>query len=1036
MSNYKRKEVMDYLTRKPVTTQDIELARTRIQTPVTLLPMQDASSEELGMREEFGDGTTLPINPMLDNVNPNTIGGGAVIPALGVGTAIAVKKIADERGISFDEAVGLLKRLYTGPSVLQKTIDTPEGKVYAPDDPIPAKPDIEKFPSGEKQETTLVTKKPDQIKKLPGFEIDKSENTNILFNRKPDIEKQKIVEKTFIDLKEKLGRDPSVTEVADKLNIYVQSADNFLRDLDFTRQKGSARYGTFKEVGDPKVTKVINTLKGNKWPDQTIKDSYEYQIIERTKYPQNSTELKKKYETGELLTNEELAKKYNIGLRSVENINAQIQKDYKLEKPVLGREETRKEKDLERKKAMEKFTSPAFESREAGTLDVNLGHAGDLYNIPVKLETLTATPRDINKALKKLDYLIKNVYQKQKELIDKKPKDWKEDLEKENIKGMEYASQSKGYKTFEPIDLKTLERKPVLIDYSKIIDPTGIYVDEKGKGKTTVEAEKEINLRELNKIERAFTQAVNKEKIDNPDLVTEENFNKLKNYKEYKMNREAVFEKERRRSSSEIEDIAKKLEKVKKIKRAQGGRVKLANGTDETYNPEIPSLGFSDPIDLLEQQLVNEKDSTRIGALLGLLEITKKERAAKEKARQEEKAAQKAKGVKYKEDFPSEAAYFAETGKQLLTNPKYTLGSLGKGAVQGTEFLIGQPLQTLFSQTGKNFEFYEPVLTEKLGIDKFVEENTPKDVTTGTLLGGEALKIAGEVADPFLAYGLVKGAVKGAKPKPPTTATDETIDSTRRDILKTGAVMGTGAMLYPTAKKLGMFDNIAKTAAKKAPLVRIVKPLGMTETKFPEWFPSLVNRLRKEGDMKPIYGTKEIPITKEEYLKSKDEVYDRYQYRTQNYIDELKQKNIPQYYRVKKTDDIIGYEYIDKNLPDVKAVEYEGQEMNVYFNNYYGQPVEVQYVAPGKKSKEGDFAVADARPESSSGYDSAPDFEQIYVKDIDEVLGGSGEVEKYATKAKTRRSTKGAEEFEDNEMRALMEIDRLKDEGIIEWLKN
>jgi len=148
MSSYKRKEVMDYLTRKPVTTQDIELARTRIQTPVTLLPMQDASSEELGMREEFGDGTTLPINPMLDNVNPNTIGGGAVIPALGVGTAIAVKKIADERGISFDEAVGLLKRLYTGPSVLQKTIDTPEGKVYAPDDPIPAKPDIEKFPSG------------------------------------------------------------------------------------------------------------------------------------------------------------------------------------------------------------------------------------------------------------------------------------------------------------------------------------------------------------------------------------------------------------------------------------------------------------------------------------------------------------------------------------------------------------------------------------------------------------------------------------------------------------------------------------------------------------------------------------------------------------------------------------------------------------------------------------------------------------------------------------------------------------------------
>jgi hypothetical protein len=30
MSSYKRKEVFDYLTRKPVTTQDIELARTRV----------------------------------------------------------------------------------------------------------------------------------------------------------------------------------------------------------------------------------------------------------------------------------------------------------------------------------------------------------------------------------------------------------------------------------------------------------------------------------------------------------------------------------------------------------------------------------------------------------------------------------------------------------------------------------------------------------------------------------------------------------------------------------------------------------------------------------------------------------------------------------------------------------------------------------------------------------------------------------------------------------------------------------------------
>ena len=59
MSSYKRKEVFDYLTRKPVTTQDIELARTRIQTPVTPLPMQETSGEELGTREEFKDGSKI-----------------------------------------------------------------------------------------------------------------------------------------------------------------------------------------------------------------------------------------------------------------------------------------------------------------------------------------------------------------------------------------------------------------------------------------------------------------------------------------------------------------------------------------------------------------------------------------------------------------------------------------------------------------------------------------------------------------------------------------------------------------------------------------------------------------------------------------------------------------------------------------------------------------------------------------------------------------------------------------------------------------
>jgi hypothetical protein len=467
-----------------------------------------------------------------------------------------------------------------------------------------------------------------------------------------------------------------------------------------------------------------------------------------------------------------------------------------------------------------------------------------------------------------------------------------------------------------------------------------------------------------------------------------------------------------------------------------GGRVQLKNGTDDMYSQEIPSLGLSDPIEILEQELANEKKADRILALDIILGEMKKRKLQEETKAAEEKKLQKEKGIRYMEDFPSQTDYFVETGKQLLTNPKYFYGKGLKGIAEGTEWLVGQPMKILFNQEGKNWEFYQPVAGEKLGINKFIEENIPKGATTGTLLAGDVAEIAGSIADPFLAYGLVKGAVKGAKPKPPTSTVEDTVDPMRRDILKTSAVMGTGAALYPIAKNINILEDLGKVVPKKAPLVKIIKPLGETATKFPEWFPSLVNRLRKEGNQKPIYATKEVPLTKEEYLKLREEkvpkIYDRYLGRTQDYIDELKQKNIPQYYQVKDTDDIIGYEYIDKKLPNVKAVEYDGKEMSVYFENNWGQTVEVNYTAPGVKNNTGDFYVTDARPEPGSGWESAPDFEPVVVNDIDEVLGGSAKVEQYATKSKKLKYTTGAKEFDDNELRALAEYDRMKDEGLLD----
>ena len=145
------------------------------------------------------------------------------------------------------------------------------------------------------------------------------------------------------------------------------------------------------------------------------------------------------------------------------------------------------------------------------------------------------------------------------------------------------------------------------------------------------------------------------------------------------------------------------------------------------------------------------------------------------------------------------------------------------------------PLKTLFNQEGKNFEFYQMVGGEKLGINKYIEKNIPKNPTTGTLLGGEVAEIAGSVMDPFLAYGIVKGATNALKTKAPV-AIEETIDPTRRDLLKMGAVITGGAIVYPTAKKLGLLDTSVKVA-KTGNAVRIATS-GVVNN-MPEFFPYL-----------------------------------------------------------------------------------------------------------------------------------------------------------------------------------------------------
>jgi len=103
--------------------------------------------------------------------------------SLGVGAGIqqVLKNIPEGDTTQLEDT---FKRLFLGPSVLPKTIDTPSGKVFAPDDKTPAKPDIlatypqskdqpwimsSPMPAGEPQGITGLPM-PEIQDKLKGFE--------------------------------------------------------------------------------------------------------------------------------------------------------------------------------------------------------------------------------------------------------------------------------------------------------------------------------------------------------------------------------------------------------------------------------------------------------------------------------------------------------------------------------------------------------------------------------------------------------------------------------------------------------------------------------------------------------------------------------------------------------------------------------------------------------------------------------------------------------------------------------------------------
>jgi hypothetical protein len=361
----------------------------------------------------------------------------------------------------------------------------------------------------------------------------------------------------YAKLKNKLGRNPSLAEMSRETGSIRKTIYNYLgnKKLSQGRLLEAGKTGTAvsaemfkaKEVDKPTPTSYEGKL-GVKWPNKETEKRYLEQIKGRYQYPAQSFQFNQKVKSGELLTDKGLAKEFGISKDSVERINRYIKNTEGLSYPKIGIPELEKEKRERRKAAEKKFSDPAYEQKIRGTKETQKSHMGDLYNVKVTPETIGYAPQEINLALTgKVDPALKSIIEKQNKLYKNKPENYKQRIEDLNVKGMDYAAQTKGYKVFEALDPKTGKRFIPITSPEKTIDPLGIA------GKTP--------LKNLTEEQKALIE----------------------------LNRKAVMKAQDNLPVAEKKKIAQVIGSIGCYNYATGGRVSFSEGSD-CFNKGLKKL--------------------------------------------------------------------------------------------------------------------------------------------------------------------------------------------------------------------------------------------------------------------------------------------------------------------------------------------------------------------------------------------------------------------------------------------------------------
>jgi hypothetical protein len=184
--------------------------------------------------------------------------------------------------ISFQD---VLTRQFLGPTVLPKTIDTPSGKVFAPDDPIPAKPNIlATYPEKEKETKIISSPMPaGEPKGLMGLPIPEAQDKLKGFEKPQDVDTSVLMQnkiKTWEHLTPDINK---AEELAKNNNIDFKELEKLaIKDQITFKPKGGAGYDIYfdgKFIGElDNITKATS----GEVPKNKYGDAYNINLIDRS----------------------------------------------------------------------------------------------------------------------------------------------------------------------------------------------------------------------------------------------------------------------------------------------------------------------------------------------------------------------------------------------------------------------------------------------------------------------------------------------------------------------------------------------------------------------------------------------------------------------------------------------------------------------------------------------------------------------------------------------------------------------------------